>query len=293
MAIHYASLKAHRVPVVVQEYGSREVILYALAIGLGQDPVDRRQLRFVYEQDLMALPSMAVTLGYPGFWLRDPDTGVDWRRVLHTGQWLTLHAPVPVSASVTGTTQVLEVVDKGADKGALVYSKRELVDRRTGNPIATLMQSSLCRGDGGFGGPREWSGAPPSRSMPQCPADETVILGSRPESALVYRLCGDLNPLHADPEIAMAAGFPRPILHGLATYGVAGHAILKALCGYDARRLRRLDCRFVAPVFPGETIVTEMWRLTAGELAFRCSVQERKITVLDNGYAELRSQVCS
>ncbi len=205
---------------------------------------------------------MAVVLAHPGFWLQRQDTGVDWRKVLHGEQWLTLHKVLPSSGTVIGRSRVLEIVDKGQGKGAFVYSKRELIDCETGDLLATAVQTAVCRGDGGFGGPGSWSDAPKLRPVPESQPEIIVNLETRPESALLYRLCGDFNPLHADPAVARAVGFDRPILHGLATYGMAGHALLKALCAYDAGRLRRFDCRFVAPVYPGETIVTEIWMIS-------------------------------
>jgi acyl dehydratase len=288
MAIDYEKLKARRFDPIEQSYSIRDSILYALGVGLGQDPLDAQQLRFVYEHNLAALPTMAVVLAYPGFWLKEPDTGVDWKRVLHGEQWLTLHAPLPASTTVTGSTRVMEIVDKGPGKGAVMYSIRHVVNSANGELLATLTQSAVLRGDGGFGGPREWAEAPKPQPIPESAPDDRIILSSRPESALIYRLCGDYNPLHADPAVASAAGFTRPILHGLALYGMAGHAVLKARCDYDPARLERLDCRFSSPVYPGESITTEIWNLGRHRFAFRCSVAERNVVVLNNGYAEVK-----
>src|SRR5205085_6163188 len=131
---------------------------------------------------------------------------------------------------VVGKTRVVEIIDKGPGKGALVYSERVVVDQATGEPIATATQTTFCRGDGGFGSPARES--PPVHALPERAPDATCDLPTRPETALIYRLSGDPNPLHVDRAVAKAAGFPRPILHGLATFGIAGHAILKSLCGY-------------------------------------------------------------
>jgi acyl dehydratase len=145
----------------------------------------------------------------------------------------------------------------------------------------------VCRGDGGFGGLRVWPDAPLPQPIPESPPHDRVTLSSRPEAALTYRLNGDYNPLHADPSVAAAAGFARPILHGLALYGMAAHAILRSRCDYETSRLRRFDCRFSAPMYPGELLVTDIWNLSAGRFAFRCSVAERAVVVLNNGYAEV------
>jgi acyl dehydratase len=151
--------------------------------------------------------------------------------------------------------------------------------------IGTVTQTIFCRGDGGFGGPpRE---APAPHPIPARAPDVVCDLGTRPEMALIYRLSGDYNPLHAEPAFAKAAGFPRPILHGLGTFGVSGHALLKTMCGYDPARLASFGCRFSAPVFPGETIRTEMWR-DGDVVSFRARVIERDVIAINNGRAEVR-----
>jgi acyl dehydratase len=185
---------------------------------------------------------------------------------------------------VVGKTRVTEIIDKGPGKGALVYSERVVTDQATGERIATATQTTFCRGDGGFGGPpRE---APPVHTLPERAPDHVCDLATRPETALIYRLSGDPNPLHVDPAVAQAAGFPRPILHGLATFGVAGHAILKTLGGYDPARLTAIAGRFSSPVFPGETIRTEMWR-DGSVVSFRARMVERDVIALNNGRAEV------
>jgi acyl dehydratase len=159
-----------------------------------------------------------------------------------------------------------------------------VTDQATGERIATATQTTFCRGDGGFGGPpRE---APPVHAIPERPPDHVCDLTTRPETALIYRLSGDPNPLHVDPAVAKAAGFPRPILHGLATFGIAGHAILKTVCGYDPARLTAIAGRFSAPVFPGDTIRTELWR-DGAVVSFRARVVERDVVALNNGRAEV------
>jgi acyl dehydratase len=176
------------------------------------------------------------------------------------------------------------LVDKGAGKGALIYSEREGVDAATGQRLFTVRQTTFARGDGGCGGPA--GPVRPAHVMPDGPPQEHCDLPTLPGAALIYRLSGDYNPLHADPDVATQAGFPRPILHGLCTLGVAGHALLKTCCGYDPARLKALQVRFTAPVFPGETIRTEIWR--QGPLvSFRARVLERDALVLNNGRAEV------
>ncbi len=285
MPIVYEKLLALKIPEVVQTYTEKDAILYALGVGLGRDPMNADELSFLYEKDFRILPTFAVVLGWPGFWARDLDTGIDWVKLVAGEQGLKLHRPLAPRGTVVGRTRVTEVIDKGAGKGALVYSERIVTDKASGEPIATVTQTTFCRGDGGFGGPpRE---APPVHPIPARAPDLVCDLATRPEAALIYRLNGDPNPLHVDPAVARAAGFPRPILHGLATFGVAGHAILKSLCGYDPARLTAIAGRYSAPVFPGETIRTEIWR-DGGLVSFRARVVERDAVVLNNGRAEVR-----
>ena len=182
--------------------------------------------------------------------------------------------------------RIIEVIDKGPGKGALVFSERKVTDKATGELVATVTQTTFCRGDGGFGGPLRQ--APEPHPIPPRAPDAVCDLATRPEAALIYRLSGDLNPLHADPAVAKQAGYPRPIMHGLGNFGIAGHAVLRAFCGYDPDKLVAFACRFSAPVFPGETLRTEMWR-DGKIVSFRSRVVERDALAVNNGRAELRA----
>jgi acyl dehydratase len=284
MAVDPAHLLAYAIPEIVQDLTVRDTILYAVSVGLGADPLDADQLRFVYEDGLQALPTMATVLGYAGFWLKRPDTGVDWVKVVHAEQGIRIHKPLPVEGRLVGRTRVTGLVDKGAGKGTLLYSERQVTDA-AGNLVATLDQTTFLRGDGGCGGSTGPAKAP--HPTPDRSPDLAVDLPTLPSQALIYRLNGDDNPLHADPAVAAKAGFPRPILHGLATFGVVGHALLKSLCGYRPDRLKAMDSRFTAPVYPGETIRTEIWRDAGGVAAFRARVLDRDQIVLSNGRAEI------
>ena len=257
-------------------------MLYALALGFGEDPLDEKELAYVYEDGLMAVPSMAVTLGYPGFWLRDPRTGIDWKKVLHGEQWLEVYKPLPVDGELTGRTRIDQISDKGEGRGAVIYLCRDIIDTASGETLAKVSMSTFCRGDGGFGGENKPGPAP--ASIPERAPDHVCELATLPRQALIYRLLGDYNPLHADPKVARAAGFERPILHGLATYGLAARAILKTICDYEAGRLAGLDVRFSAPVYPGETVRFDIWR-EGDEARFRASIPARQVVVLNNGAA--------
>lgn len=268
----------NRDPIVIRErLSARKCILYALGIGA-------EDLRFVFEEQLQSLPTLATVLGYPGFLWRDPATGVDWQRVLHGEQSTVIHRPLPTEGEIVGTTRITDLFDKGEGKGAVALVRREVTDGN-GERLATLTMTMLLRGDGGFGGSTE--GLPVPHTLPQDRApDITIELPTAANLALIYRLSGDFNPLHIDPTVATAAGFERPILHGLATYGVASRALVAALMHNDPARLKRMDVRFSSPVYPGETIRTEIWRDTEGRASFRSFVTEREVMVLNSGLVE-------
>ena len=285
MAIVYDKLMALKIPDAEHSYSVKDTMLYALGVGVGQDPTDRQQLDFVYEKNLKALPTFACLLGYPGFWVRDLDTGIDWVKIVNGEQSFKLEGPVKPSGTVVGKTRIVEVIDKGAGKGAVVYTERKITDKASGQLVATVWQTTFCRADGGFGGPPRES--PPTHKTPERAPDLTCDLETRPEMALLYRLSADLNPLHADLDVAAAAGYPRPILHGLGTFGVVGHALLKSVCNYDATKMVAMGGRFSSPVFPGETIRTEMWR-DGNVISFRALVPARNIVAMSNGRAEVK-----
>ncbi len=270
-------------------YTAKDTMLYALGLGLGADPLDEKQLRFVYEKDLMALPTMAAVLASPGFWMREQkQIGIDFMKLVHGEQSVRLHAPLPASGTVIGRTRVTRVVDKGEGKGAILHVEKEIVDEAQ-HPLATVESVYFLRGDGGFSKADGCSdeAAPAAAPMPESSPELTLDLPTRPDQALLYRLSGDINPLHAEPAFAAKAGFPRPILHGLATWGIAGRGLVAAYADFDPTRLSGLRARLSAPVYPGETIRLEGWR-DGDEVAFRARVVERDVLVLTNGRARIR-----
>jgi acyl dehydratase len=286
MPIDYDKIKNWVFPEIEQTYTEKDSMLYALGVGYGHDPMDEAQLQFVYEKQLRAVPTMAVVLGHPGFWMKNPAAGIDWVKIVHGEQALRIHRSIPISGTVVGRTRVKAIVDKGKDKGALVYQERSIVEKSNGALLATLDHVTFCRADGGGG--KSDTAPPPPPVVPEGTPDASCDLPTLPQAALIYRLCGDPNPLHAEPAVAKAAGFPRPILHGLCTYGVAGHAILKTFCGYDPAKLSALSVRFSAPVYPGETIRTEMWRKD-NTVLFRSRVLGRDVVVLNNCSATIKA----
>lgn len=274
-------------PDILQTYTAKDSILYALALGYGGDPLSEGELSFVFEKNLQAVPTLATTLCNPGFWISDPRTGIDAARAVHGEHSLRLYAPLPPAGRLRGETRVTDIIDKGKDKGALLIFQRDLFDDASGQMIASIEQRTLCRGDGGFalGAVTQDAKVAPATLLPPIDVPSAVVdIRSLPQAALIYRLCADLNPLHVDPQVARAAGFERPILHGLCTYGIAARAILEVCCDNRAALLRSLSVRFAAPVFPGETLRTEIWR-DAANVRFRCSVVKRGVTVISNGMA--------
>jgi len=267
-----------------------DCMLYALSLGCGKDAAsDPRYLQYVYEEGLRVLPTMAVTLGFPGFWMKDPRTGIDSAKLVHGEQRMYMHRPIPLEEPLLVRNEVTAIVDKGPGRGALVVIERRLTNE-SGDLVARLQQVSFCRGDGGFSSGHALPDRPlePLPAVPDRTPDQQVTMPTSLDMALLYRLCGDRNPLHADPQVAAAAGFSRPILHGLATFGLAGKTLMERVCDMDASRLTQLSARFTAPMIPGETLATDIWR-EGLRVHFRCRVLERGVTVLDNGLAEVRA----
>jgi len=265
-------------------YSERETMLYALGIGFMRDPLNLKELPFVYENELKAVPTMATVIssGQSLIGL----SGVNFLMVLHGEQRIRLHKPLPVAADIVSDDRVIGAYDKGKEKGALIVTERVIREKATGEKLCTLSATTFARGDGGFGGPKE--GAPEPHPIPDRMPDVVHEADTRPDQAFLYALSGDRNPLHRDPAVAKMAGFPRPILHGLCTYGTACRSVISTVCNYDPAKIIGFDVRFSAPVFPGETIVTEMW-VDGPIVSFRSRVKERDVVCLNNGKCTLAS----
>jgi acyl dehydratase len=252
----------------------------ALGVGAGaDDPED--ELAFTTENSdgvvQEVLPTMAVVLvAGGGVWKRVGS--FDPAMLVHGEQAIELHRPLPVEGVARSTTRIAAIHDKGS--GAVVVTETEAVDAATGEPLFTNRSSAFIRGEGGFGGDRGPSGA---RLVPEDrEPDEVVRYVTRRDQALLYRLSGDRNPLHSDPAFARRAGFDRPILHGLCTYGFTGRALLHSVCGGDPSRFRSMEGRFSSPVWPGDTLTVSVWRTGDGEAAFRTARDDGTV-VLDQG----------
>jgi acyl dehydratase len=272
-------LRTMTIDPIVQSYDKRDTILFALGLGYGADPLNEDELPFVYEKDLRCVPAFANVLCHPGFWAQDPQFGIDWVKILHAEQKLTIHKPLPSTGSIKGEYRVAGVEDKGEGRGALLHQEKLLYDDATGDHLATVRSTLFLRGNGGEGGFGDRVAA--AVPVPEGTPDRTVEIATLPRQALIYRLSGDWNPLHADPAIARKAGFDMPILHGLCTNGLAMRAILSTYCDNDVSRFKSMFVRFSKPVMPGETIRVEFFEEGEGSLRFRAIAVERNAVVLD------------
>jgi acyl dehydratase len=296
MAIFYPDILDQQTAARTFTYGDKDVMLYALGVGMGHDPMDETELAFVYEKGLKVIPTAATVLSSAG---GRPARGADqvdqkpghrpsvinFLMVVHGEQKVELHKPLPTSGTFTAQGRTIGAYDKGKDKGAVIVNETVWTDE-AGEKVATLTGSTFARGDGGFGGPSE--GQPEPHEIPSRKADLSVDIATREDQALLYRLNGDRNPLHSDPESAKRSGFPRPILHGLCTYGITCRAVLQAITGFDPDQILSHQARFSAPVFPGDTITVDLWK-DGGVISFEARVKERGATVIKNGKTVLRS----
>ena len=281
MAINYEEIMSLEEKNLELSYSQRDSIIYSLGIGLGKDPMDTTELKYVYENGLIAFPSMATNFQYKSPLLLKAK--LNMLMVVHGEQGITLHQPMPSNADVFLDTRVINCFDRGESKGAIIETETKVRLKKDDSSLCTLISKTFARGDGGFGGE-------------DVPASIPVELNDTPDiihevtttedQALIFRLSGDSNPLHSDPNFAKMAGYPKPILHGLCSYGVACRSIVEALCEKDSKKLKKFNVRFSSPVFPGETIVTEMWKKDDG-IHFQSKVKERDKVVLKNGVCEI------
>ncbi|MGZ6020149.1 MAG: MaoC/PaaZ C-terminal domain-containing protein [Phenylobacterium sp.] len=296
MAIFYPDILEQGTKPRTFTYGDKDVMLYALGVGMSRDPMNETELAFTYEKNLKVIPTAATVLASAG---GRPARGADqveqkpghrpsvinFLMVVHGEQKVELHKPLPTSGTFTAQSRTVGAFDKGKDKGAVIINETVWTDEK-GEKVATLTGSTFARGDGGFGGPSE--GQPEPHAIPARKADLSVDIETREDQALLYRLNGDRNPLHSDPESAKRSGFPRPILHGLCTYGITCRAVLQAITGYDPDQILSHQARFSAPVFPGDTITVDLWK-DGRDISFEARVAARNATVIKNGLTVLRS----
>jgi acyl dehydratase len=267
-------------------YDEKDVMLYALGVGFGRDPLDAQELPFVYENaGLKVAPTFASVIGRgeaPPERQRMPQkSNINFMMVVDGERRITMHKPLPPSAEILADERYIDILDKGEGKGAVLIQERVAREAKSGDKLFTIVTSIFARGDGGFGGKPQ--GGPQPHEIPSRAPDLVKDCDTRSDQALLYALSGDRNPLHRDPAFAQAVGFPRPILHGLCSYGTACRAILSTVAAHAPERIRQFDVRFSKPVFPGETISVEIWA-DGGAISFRATVKERPGTVvLNNG----------
>lgn len=285
MPIDYPAVLKFRTEAAPYSWSDRDVMLYALGIGMGGNPLNERELQFVNEAFATPRPLKVVpTFASVCVWGARPGV-IDLNRVMVVDgeRDITFHRPIPVEASVTADARVRGVYDKGKEKGAIIQNEIVVRDG-DGGKIVTILSSIFARGDGGFGGPSEGMLEP--HEVPRRAPDRSIDIPIRQDQALIYRLSGDRNPLHSDPEFARRAGFPRPILHGMCTYGLTCRAVLQTYADYDPSAFHRHRVRFSAPVFPGETITINLWK-DGNSISFEGHVRERHVTVAKNGQTVL------
>jgi acyl dehydratase len=272
-------------------YTDRDSLLYAVAIGMGRDPLDEKELAYVCETvGDRVVPTAGTVLararraqGAAGP-MASLFAKLNFALMLHGEQRLVVHQPIPRAAEVRIRERVTGFYDKGPGKGCLVTFETE-VATDAGAPLYALGSTAFFRGDGGFGGSPD--GAPVPHPIPDRAPDAVCDMPGREDQAMVYALCGDRNPLHRDPSFAKKAGFPKPILHGLCSYGIACHAVLKTMLDYDQAAIAGFDVRFSSPVFPGETQRVEMWR-DGKVISFRVRIPERDVVSINNGKCTVR-----
>jgi acyl dehydratase len=283
MTLNYDELMSKSIYDIPFRYTDADAILYALSIGMGRDPLNAKELPYVYEQGglLQTVPTLSTVLVPDMF---PPDLGWDYSQVLHAEQRMQLYRPLPPAADLLIDKKVVDAFDRGPSRGALILLEAEGRLASDDTVLFTLGCTIMARGDGGFGGP-PGKGPQPHRA-PKREPDLSCDIGTLENQSLLYRLTGDRNPLHADPAQAARVGFDRPILHGLCTLGIACNAVLKTICDYDYTLIKGFDARFSAPVLPGDTITTDMWQ-DGNIVSFTCTVKERDSIVLRNGKCTL------
>ncbi|HXW34692.1 MAG TPA: MaoC/PaaZ C-terminal domain-containing protein [Acidimicrobiales bacterium] len=266
---------------VERSWTERDSLLYALGVGAGSLDPAGFELEFTTENSIevqqRVLPTFATIIGGGGS-SREELSWVDPTQMVHGEQSVDLLDEIPPSGTVVTESTIAGIYDKGS--GALVVLESRSNDARTGTPLFSQRSALFVRGAGGFGGDRGPGSPGP---MPDREADQVVVYSTRPDQALLYRLSGDRNPLHSDPVFAKRAGFDRPILHGLCTFGFTGRALLHTLCGSDPARMRAISGRFSKPTYPGDTLTISMW-VEGQDVRFRTQNQ-RGETVIDSGTA--------
>ena len=278
MPIDIEAALASQLPARQFAWDEDRVILYHLGLGAGAPPTDPRELSYTYEGNLAVLPSFGTIAAYSSMGAISTARGVDinWALLLHGEQDLEIRQPIPRSGTVTSQPRIAHIYDKG--RAALMVVEVTSTDQQTGELLFINRSSLFIRGEGGWGGD---PGPKASNHAPSRSPDHIVRSPTLPQQALLYRLSGDKNPLHADPAFAALGGFDSPILHGLCTYGMVCKAAVDTVLDGNPERARRYQARFAGVVFPGETVVTRMWE-ERDKVLLEAVVEERDTKVLSN-----------
>lgn len=293
MPIFYPDILDQKTAPRTFSYGDKDVMLYALGVGMGRDQMNETELAFVYEKNLKVIPTAATVLAASMRGAAGPapempaghrPSQINFLMVVHGEQKVELHKPLSATGTYTAQGRTVGAYDKGPGKGAVILNETVWTDDK-GEKVATLTSSTFARGDGGFGGPSE--GAPEPHVVPTRAPDISVDFDTRDDQALLYRLNGDRNPLHSDPDVAKKAGFDKPILHGLCTYGITCRAILQEVVNFDPDQIYSHRARFSALVIPGDTITVDIWK-DGKNISFEARVKARNATVIKNGLTVLR-----
>jgi acyl dehydratase len=278
MALRYEQLMATKARDERFAWSDRDTMLYALAVGAIANTDDPRELAFAYEAlGPKVVPTFANTLAFSEFL-----KGCGWNhgRIMHAGERLVIRRPLRPSGVILLDSEVVSAHDRGPESGAVIVTESRARDARDGQPLFALTRTIIARGDGGFGGPP--GQGPRGHEIPTRRADLSAPCATRPDQALLYRLCGDRNALHADPEVARGIGLSGPILHGLCTFGIACVALLRTICEFDPLLIREFEARFTGPVFPGDPLLVEMWQ-DGAVVSFRVTATARGKVVVDGG----------
>ena len=277
MAIAYPEILSLKNDGQTFSWSSKDTLIYALGVGMGADPMNEDELPFVYEKDLKAVPTQA---GVVAWGANAGPMGINFLMVVDGERKIEFHKPMGVQGEVIAASRVIGAWDKGPGKGAVISTETQLRDAKSGDLLLTITGSTFARGDGGFGGPSD--GQPEAHAVPTRAPDMSVDIPTSPDQAIIYRLSGDRNPLHIDPAVAKMAGFPRPILHGMCTYGLTCRAVLQTYAGYDPSKFKSHSARFSSPVFPGETLTVDLWK-DGDVVSFEARIKDRGVTVIKNG----------
>lgn len=282
MALTYQDLLDHKRLGKPHSYDRQRVILYALGIGMGMDPLDERQLRFVLEDELLVFPTFATVATWDIDFLLE--LGIGWSKLIHLAQSAEFFGAFPVGARLLADSSIIDAVDKPKQNATILTSETLIREEGGDRTLARLVMTTIARDFRVAGAPE--GGVRARAARPDRKPDHVVVLQTSPQVALIYRLLGGRAKIHSTPADARAQGFDGPIMHGLSTWGHVCHVLLRAAGGYDVGRLKQFSAGFAAPVYPGEELTTHLW-VDGNDVFFETRVAARDTLVLSDGHAVL------